>query len=131
MMKTNDGQNTPKSMTTRAAARPGWFWRPARILRFALFYAWELLLSNLRIAHDILTPRHRFRPGIVRVAVPELTDRQMLVLNNLITMTPGTLSLDFSADRRTMYLHCMYIDDPERLRRDVLDSFVCRIREIF
>ncbi|MDX9760046.1 MAG: Na+/H+ antiporter subunit E [Bacteroidota bacterium] len=131
MMKTNDGQNTPKSMTTRAAARPGWFWRPVRILRFALFYAWELLLSNLRIAHDILTPRHRFRPGIVRVAVPELTDRQMLVLNNLITMTPGTLSLDFSADRRTMYLHCMYIDDPERLRRDVLDSFVCRIREIF
>jgi multicomponent Na+:H+ antiporter subunit E len=118
-------------MTTRAAARPGWFWRPVRILRFALFYAWELLLSNLRIAHDILTPRHRFRPGIVRVAVPELTDRQMLVLNNLITMTPGTLSLDFSADRRTMYLHCMYIDDPERLRRDVLDSFVCRIREIF
>ena len=131
MKNRNAGQNTPQRSSPRVPAIRAGIVRAVRILRFVLFYAWELLLSNLRIAHDILTPRHRFRPGIIRIALPELTNRQMLVLNNLITMTPGTLSLDFSADRRSMFLHCMYIDDPERIRREVLDSFVCRIREIF
>lgn len=130
-MKRKEGQHTPQHEGSGASLRRPHPWRLVRIVRFIFFYAWELLLSNLRIAHDILTPRHRFRPGIIRVSLPELTDRQLLVLNNLITMTPGTLSLDFRSDRRMMYLHCMYIDDPARIRREVLESYVCRIREIF
>ena len=131
MMKTNEGQNTPKSLTTRAAARPGWFWRLVRILRFALFYAWELLLSNLRIAHDILTPRHRFRPGIVRVAVPELTDRQMLVLNNLITMTPGSFCLDVSKDLKSFYVHGLHVKNHDDFEKQITEGIEKQMMEVF
>lgn len=111
--------------------RPGVSRRFLLLIRFALFYLWELLLSDLRVAHDILTPRNRFRPGVIAVPLPELSDRQLIVLSNLVTMTPGTITLDVSEDRRTLFMHCMYIDDPERLRREILESYVHRIREIF
>lgn len=115
----------------QAFRRPGVSRRFLLLIRFALFYLWELLLSDLRVAHDILTPRNRFRPGVIAVPLPELSDRQLIVLSNLVTMTPGTITLDVSEDRRTLFMHCMYIDDPERLRREILESYVHRIREIF
>lgn len=111
--------------------RPGVARRFLLLIRFALFYLWELLLSDLRVAHDILTPRNRFRPGVLAVPLPDLSDYQLIVLSNLVTMTPGTITLDVSEDRRTLFMHCMYIDDPERLRREILESYVHRIREIF
>ena len=111
--------------------RPSLLRRLPRILRFVLFYMWEMLLSNVRVAHDVLTPRNRFRPGIIAVPLPELTDRQLIVLTNLVTMTPGTVSLDVSDDRDVLYVHCMYVDDPDRVRQDILDDYVYRIRELF
>ena len=49
------------------------------------------------------------------------------MLANLITMTPGTLSLDISPDRKTLYVHAMYIRDPEALRRDIQENFEPRV----
>ena len=105
--------------------------RLLRLLRFSLFYMWELLLSNVRIAHDVLTPRNRFRPGIIAVPLPTLTDRQLIVLTNLVTMTPGTVSIDVSDERDALYVHCMYLDDPARVRQEILAGYVYRIQEIF
>jgi multicomponent Na+:H+ antiporter subunit E len=111
--------------------RPSTVMRVLGLLHFALFYLWELLLANLRVAHDILTPCNRFRPGILHIPLPEMTDRQLIVLTNLVAMTPGTLSLDISEDRRSFYVHCMYIDDIERLRKEIHESYVLRIRRLF
>lgn len=102
-----------------------------RLLRFIPFYVWELLLSNVRIAHDVLTPHNHFRPGIIAVPLPMLTDRQLIVLTNLVTMTPGTVSIYVTEERDTLYVHCMYLDDPARVRQEILDGYVYRIQEIF
>ncbi len=98
--------------------------------RFALFYLREVILSNARVAHDVLTPTHHMKPGFIAVPLAELSDRQVLVLANLITMTPGTLSLDVSDDRTTLYLHAMYVEDAEALRRELVELYENRIREI-
>ncbi len=100
------------------------------LLRFALFYMLELVLSNLRVAHDILTPRARFRPAIIAVDLPELTDTQLITLVNLVTMTPGTLCLDVASDRSVLFLHCMYVDDPEEFRGRIRRDYVLRIKEL-
>ena len=52
------------------------------------------------------------------------------VLANLITMTPGTLSLDVSPDRKTLYVHAMYINDPEALRCDIKENLERRARAL-
>jgi multicomponent Na+:H+ antiporter subunit E len=52
------------------------------------------------------------------------------MLANLITLTPGSVSLDVSSDRRFLYLHAMYIDDVDQYREDVKTSFERRVLEV-
>lgn len=107
------------------------FYRLWRLFTFIFFYLWEVLLSNLVLAHDVVTPRDRFRPGILALHLPEMTDLQIIALTNLVTMTPGTLTLDISEDRRTLFMHCMYLNNPQWMRRRICEDYVMRIKEIF
>ncbi|MDT8322916.1 MAG: Na+/H+ antiporter subunit E [Bacteroidota bacterium] len=115
-------------MSVRRISFPLRFWRG---LLFFFFYVKEVVLSSFLVAYDILTPRLYSRPGIIAVSLRALTDRQVLVLTNLVTMTPGTLSLDLSDDRLTLYIHHMHIPDPEALRLQIEKDYVRRVREIF
>jgi len=65
------------------------------------------------------------------VAVPlsVKSDLEIMVLTNLISLTPGTLSVDVSHCRSTLYIHAMDVDDPEDLRRDIKDGFERRVKE--
>jgi multicomponent Na+:H+ antiporter subunit E len=97
---------------------------------FLAYYAWELLKSNAVILYEILTPGLDMRPGVVGIPIRARTDLEITILANLITMTPGTLSLDISPDRRTLYIHAMYIHDPEALRKDIQDNLERRVLEL-
>ncbi|CAH2030903.1 Na+/H+ antiporter subunit E [Trichlorobacter ammonificans] len=97
---------------------------------FIVFFVKELVMANLRVAHDVLTPRDYMTPGIVAVPLDLESDLQITLLSNLLTLTPGTLSLNLSADRRTLYVHAMYIDDPAQMVREIKDGFERRIREV-
>ena len=98
---------------------------------FVIFFLRELVAANLRVAHDVLTPRHHMTPGIVAVPLDLQSDLQITLLATLITLTPGTLSLNVSEDRRTLYVHAMYIDDPALLVRGIKDGFEQRVKEVF
>jgi len=100
------------------------------IFGFMTFFIKEIFLANLRVAYDVLTPRHHMRPGIVAVPLDLKTDLEITVLTTLITLTPGTLSLHVTDDRRTLYMHAMYIDDPGQLVMGIKDGFERRVREV-
>jgi multicomponent Na+:H+ antiporter subunit E len=104
--------------------------RVSSAARMLVFFVWELLLANLRVAHDVLTPRHRMRPGIVAIPLDAKTDPEIVFLATLITLTPGTITLDVSDDRSVMYIHAMYIDDLDALRRGIKDGFERRALEV-
>jgi len=71
------------------------------------------------------------QPGVVAIPLDARTEVEITVLSNLITMTPGSLSLDVSADRRVLYLHTMYGgDDPDRLREEIKTKFERRVLEV-
>ena len=101
-----------------------------RFITFSLFYLWELILANYRVVADVLTAKHHMKPGFVAIPLEAKTDLEILVLSNLITMTPGTISLDVSEDRKTLFLHVMYIDDLDELRRSVKNDFEKRVLEL-
>ena len=96
---------------------------------FLIFYLQEVLLSNLRVAYDVLTPSDRTNPAMLSISLEELTPRQVFVMSNLITMTPGTLSVDIHEDNRLL-IHSMYVDDPKdeefKLEKD-FKRRVCRV----
>lgn len=102
-----------------------------RALGFFLFYLREVLLSNAQVAYDVLTPRFRMRPAIVAIDLEDISDQELIALANLITMTPGTLSIDVSDDHRQLFVHAMYVDDLKKFQRDLEQDFVKRVRYVF
>lgn len=107
-----------------------YFQRLPIALKFGGFFLWQLLLSNLRVAYDVITPHLYMRPGIVAVPLDAKTDQEITLLANLITLTPGTLSLDVSEDRRTLYVHAMFVDSPDEVRNNIKNGFERRLLEL-
>ena len=117
--------------SVRRLLRPSrYFEKLWQSLRLAGLFAWELVVANLRIAYEVVTPSHNMRPGVVAIPLDAETDAEITLLANLITLTPGTLSLDVSDDRRVLYIHAMYVDDVEELRRSIKDGFEKRVMEL-
>jgi multicomponent Na+:H+ antiporter subunit E len=99
-------------------------------LRFLAFFAKEVVVSAGRVARDVLTPRPRMRPAIVGVPLDVRTDGQITLLAILITLTPGTLALDVSPDRRMLVVHAMFAADADRVRHEIKAGFERRILEL-
>lgn len=104
--------------------------RLRRWLRFAGFFLWELAVASLRVVYDILTWRHRMRPAVIAIPLDLKTDLEITLLANLITLTPGTLSLDVSPERDVLYIHAMYVDDVEAFRKRIKESMEHQVREV-
>lgn len=100
----------------------GYFLRAPRLLRLALLFLYDLAVSSIRVAIDVVSLRPGNRPGIVAVPLRCETDTEMLLVSSLVTLTPGSLSLDLSPDGRVLYVHGMFVEDPEALRAEVRDE---------
>jgi multicomponent Na+:H+ antiporter subunit E len=100
------------------------------VFRFALFFIYELFKANVRVAYDVITPSQYMRPGVVAIPLSVKTDTEITLLANLISLTPGTLSLDVSDDKSVLYLHAMFVDDPDELRHEIKAGFERRVIEV-
>ena len=102
-----------------------------QFLRFNAYFIRELIKANLRVAWEVLTPKDHMRPAIVAIPLDAESDLQITILANFITLTPGTLSLDVSPDRKTLYVHAMYVDDVDQFRREIKEQLEKRVMEVF
>ncbi|MCB1518182.1 MAG: Na+/H+ antiporter subunit E [Hyphomicrobiaceae bacterium] len=107
--------------------------RMRRVIGLILLFLYELVLSAFRVARLVLTPniRSRLKPGIVAFPVTAKSDVEITLLANLITLTPGTLSVDVSEDRSVIYVHCISVDDKQDVIRDIAEGFEAKIIEVF
>ncbi len=96
-----------------------YFGKVWQIIAFAIFFLVQLVKSNIRVAYDVLTPSYFMRPGIIGLSLEVSSDLEITIFANLISLTPGTLSIDVSSDRKVLYIHAMYIDDLEQLRAEI------------
>jgi multicomponent Na+:H+ antiporter subunit E len=109
----------------------GYFDRARRVAALGLLFLYELLLSGVRVALLVINPRMEIRPGIFAYPLKVDRDFEITLLANLITLTPGTLSVDVSEDRRYLYVHALDCSDPEQIRRDIAEGFERKIMEAF
>lgn len=107
-----------------------YFRKVVDVVSFLCFFMYELVLSNLRVAWDVLTPTSYRRPGVVAVPLENASDTEITLLANLVTLTPGSLSLDVSPDRACLYVHAMFVDDPESLKTEIKEGFERRVLEV-
>lgn len=109
----------------------GYFSRTRRILSLLLLFLKELFLSAWKVAVLVLSPRMDLKPGIFAYPLKIDRDMEITLLANLITLTPGTLSVDVSDDRRTLYVHAIDASDPDQARLDIANGFERKIMEAF
>lgn len=107
-----------------------YFTLTGKLIAFAGYFLKELLKANLQVAYDVVTPKFYMRPGIVAVPLDIRSDLGITLLANIISLTPGTLSLDVSDDRRVLYIHAMYIRDQASFVRSIKDGFEKRLLDI-
>jgi multicomponent Na+:H+ antiporter subunit E len=109
----------------------GYFLRVVRLFRLAVTFVWELAVSNFRVLWDVITPTHISRPAVIGVPLDARSDFEIMVVANMISLTPGTLSLDVSEDRTILYVHVMFVDDVETARAQIKDRIEKRVLEAF
>jgi multicomponent Na+:H+ antiporter subunit E len=95
-----------------------------------LSFVTALILSSFQVALDAITPRHLARPGIVAVPMDAETDFEIMLLANRVSLTPGTLSIEVSEDRSTLFVHVMFMEDPERVRRAIKEEIEAPLLEL-
>jgi multicomponent Na+:H+ antiporter subunit E len=93
-----------------------YFRRVLNWTRLGILFLYELVVSSVQVVWDVLTPQHKARPGIIAMPLDVEGEMEVLLVTNLISLTPGTLSLDVSDDCRTLYIHAMFADDPDAIR---------------
>ena len=106
-----------------------YFDRVIKLVKLGGTFVWLLVVSNFRVLWDVITPTHLSRPAVIGIPLDAESDFEIMLVANIISLTPGTLSLDVSDDRRILYVHVMFLDDVERVRREIKDKIEKRVLE--
>jgi multicomponent Na+:H+ antiporter subunit E len=107
-----------------------YFRRLPRTFSFLVYFFAEIVKGSMKIAFDIATPKHFMHPGILAVPLTAKTDTEITILANLITFTPGTMSLDVSTDRKVLYVYCVYISDEETEVANIKNGLEKKLLEV-
>ncbi len=107
-----------------------YFTKLPKTLNLTVFFLKELAISSLRVSWDVITPRHINRPGIIGVPLTARTNLEIFLVANLVSLTPGTLSVDLSEDKKTLFVHVMFLEDIDKTRADIKNGLERRILEV-
>ncbi len=111
--------------------RSPYFRKVGTTIGFFFYFVWELIKANIKMAIYTVSPLKTLRPGIIAIPLePGMTEFELTTLANVVTLTPGTLSLDISEDHSTLFVHFMDVDDPEEAVREVKEGFERRLLQV-
>lgn len=116
-----------------SVSRPHLLPRALRIISLGWLFIAELAVSALRVARLVIRPdlNAHIRPAFIAFPLSLTRDAEITLLANLITLTPGTLSVDVSEDRRFLYIHAIHVTDREAFIRDIATGFEAKVKGAF
>ena len=100
------------------------------IIKLIMLFIIELIKANIDVIKIVLSPKLTNQPGIVAVTTKLETDVEITLLAALISLTPGTVSMDFSQDSKTIYIHAINVPDKDEMIEDIHNSFERAIKEV-
>src|SRR6056297_176876 len=103
-----------------------------RIVEYVAVVLWDICVANVQVAYVILFKSNAAtRPAWIAIPLELRTPEAITVLAGTITMTPGTVSSDVSADGRSLLVHCLDAPDPDAVRDGIKARYEARLKEIF
>ena len=115
------GKVLPSTLSAKAGHAAG----------LAVFFVRELIRANVIVAMDVLRPRTTIQPAVIAIPLAVTSDAEILLLSMLINITPGSVTIDLSDDRRTLYVHVMHMMTAEASKREIKDGFERRVKLLF
>jgi multicomponent Na+:H+ antiporter subunit E len=106
-----------------------YFRRTFGALGLIVFFLYDLLRSSVAVVWDVITPEMQSRPRMVRMPLDCRDETEIMLTANLISLTPGTLTVDVSPDRRELVIHAMFAEDPDEVVHDLKRGMERRVME--
>ncbi len=108
------------------------FFQVIYLVELIFFFLWELTKASYAVAYEVVTPSHTMHPGIIAVPLDAKTNLEITIFSSMVTLTPGTLSLDVSADKSHLFVHAMNIgkDNSATLINELKNGFERRVIRI-
>ena len=103
-----------------------------RIVEYVLVVFWDIILGNIHVAQVVLFKSNaNTKPAWISIPLDLRRPEAITVLAGTITLTPGTVSSDLSADGRSLLVHCLDAPDPDAVRATIKARYEARLKEIF
>jgi len=117
-------------ISTRGAQSRKYFRGGRHLVSFFFFYLSQFILASLKVTRDVISSNQKMRPGIIAIPLECRTEGEINLLANLITLTPGGISLEVSSDKKVLYVHEMYLDPKEDYVKKVKEGLEKRVLEL-
>lgn len=103
-----------------------------RLASYILLVLWDICVANVRVAWIVLFKANaNIRPAWITIPLDVRSPEAITTLAGTITLTPGTVSSDLSADGRSLLVHCLDAPDPDAVRDEIKSRYERRLMEIF
>jgi multicomponent Na+:H+ antiporter subunit E len=110
----------------RRDVRVNWLY----VLPFGLWLLWKLTQSSVEVAIEVVRPTPRRAPAIIDVPLDLANDSQITLLSHVLTLTPGTMVMGLSRDRRALRLHGMFVAEPQLFISEIKREFERRVLKV-
>jgi len=104
---------------------------PWLLIKYILVVVFEIMIANVVVAKLILGRSNKLNPGFIQYQLQLESPVGIGLLANTISLTPGTVSCDLSADRRFLLIHSLHIDDVATIKADIHRKFERPLKDIF
>ena len=105
--------------------------RPVLVAKLALTVLVDIVVSNIEVARRVLGPEAAIHPGFVRVPLALTDEWAIATLAGIITMTPGTLTVDVARDASHLVVHALHLTDEAALVATIKARYEAPLREIY
>lgn len=102
-----------------------------KAVRLALLFLWDIVVANIDVAKRILGPMGSLKPAFLDVPLVIEDPFVATIFASMISLTPGTVSVDIDRERRLIIVHILHVDDPEAAIRDMKSRYEAPLKEIF
>ena len=105
---------------------------PMKVIEYVLVVLWDIVIANVVVAKIVLfKPNSARQPAWIAIPLDLKSPEAITVLAGTITMTPGTVSADVSAEGHALLVHCLDASDPDAVRDEIKTRYEARLKEIF
>jgi len=104
---------------------------PLTLLKFLGVVLWDILVANMAVAKLILGRNKDLNPGFFYIDLDIETPLGISLLANTISLTPGTVSCDLTADRKRLLVHALHIEDIPATIKEIKERYEAPLKKVF